>query len=450
MELQKALRNRRSIRHFKQEKPTNEEIDRVIEAGLTAPKASNRQHWEAVVIDDRELIRWLYREAGAQKIVLNAPTILLILVNKEFNREGYANVQSASAAVQNMLLKAHEMGLGTCWVVGYGNKEKIAKKFNIPKKLEPLCLILIGHPSEPTKKPPTPKIDEIKHQNVYKKKQESLPKSLDTDEWNIEQVRKHQAYLSRASYLGADYEKYSSNEINMIDNFLVNNIPRNSLTATALNYDGTVLSKLARTQGYITIVDHELSKEAIEFIKYKTSIPKYKLINELDKNKFDAAFLIFALEKTPEKQMLIRSLSNSLKPGGKIVICFKNKLSAYGIIWLMLNNVLRLDIESSITSSCPFKPISLPKLKKMLRKNSFKIRKTKTISFMPLEMKAYQEKADGYIKRHQNRLGLFKYAIKPTLAALSFLTALTGFIKIPWISSSVCITASKQEWVSQS
>ena len=106
MELNEALLNRRSIRRFKADPIPAETIREVIQAGRLAPSASNRQLCEFVVVDDERVRERICREAGAQKIILNAPVLIVVVYDNRFNADHYANIQSASAAVENMLLKS--------------------------------------------------------------------------------------------------------------------------------------------------------------------------------------------------------------------------------------------------------------------------------------------------------------------------------------------------------
>ena len=125
MDLDEAIENRRTIRVFKPEDVPDNDINKIIYAGTMAPSSCNRQHWQFVAVKKQETKDRIYKEAGSQLTIGKAPVAIACFVNTDFNTQHYSNVQSVAAAIQNMQLKAHSLGYGTCWVVGFGKKEKI-------------------------------------------------------------------------------------------------------------------------------------------------------------------------------------------------------------------------------------------------------------------------------------------------------------------------------------
>ncbi|HIE85084.1 MAG TPA: nitroreductase family protein, partial [Dehalococcoidia bacterium] len=83
----------------------------------------------------------MHEKVGAQDIVFNPPVVLTVVYNPLFNARRSAHVQSTGAAVQNMLLKATEMGYGTTWVAGMGDDRELRKLLEIPDSWEPLCYV---------------------------------------------------------------------------------------------------------------------------------------------------------------------------------------------------------------------------------------------------------------------------------------------------------------------
>ena len=113
MELQEALIGRRTVRRFLDSPVPRDIVEKLIDAARWAPSACNLQLWEFIVVDDPEL-----RDAiAAETRYINlAPVAIFATYSHEYTRENYAWVQSAAAAVQNMMLMAHGLGLGGCWV----------------------------------------------------------------------------------------------------------------------------------------------------------------------------------------------------------------------------------------------------------------------------------------------------------------------------------------------
>ena len=115
----KAMKERRSIRSFKPDMPSKEDLDTIIEAGLYAPNAMGTQQTIIVAVTDKELRDKL--AAANAKIggweegfdpFYGAPAVLIVLADKTWPMRVY----DGSLAMGNMLLAAHSLGLGGIWV----------------------------------------------------------------------------------------------------------------------------------------------------------------------------------------------------------------------------------------------------------------------------------------------------------------------------------------------
>lgn len=112
-----SLKNRRSIRKFKGEQITKEELDIVLEAGIYAPTAMNRQSPKIVAVQDREMVKKLSKMNAAVMGSANdpfygAPTVVIVFGDSEVKN----CIQDASLVLGNLLLGAYAAGLGSCWI----------------------------------------------------------------------------------------------------------------------------------------------------------------------------------------------------------------------------------------------------------------------------------------------------------------------------------------------
>lgn len=156
MEVKQAILERRTIRKYSDKVISDETVTEIIRAGMYAPSAGNQQSWEFLVIknsDNISRIREFHPYAG---MVESAGALILVCGNT--NREVFSGywVQDCSAAVQNMLLAAHDMGIGSVWLGIHPMQDRIegAKKlFDLPPGIEPLSLIAFGYPAESIKQP---------------------------------------------------------------------------------------------------------------------------------------------------------------------------------------------------------------------------------------------------------------------------------------------------------
>lgn len=163
MELGQAIKERRSIRRFSKQSLAKGILEKIIEAGSYAPSHCDSQAWKFIFVDDDKIKEKIFA-AGGSYIIKNAPYGILILYNTALsdNLEYRDWIQSGSAAIQNMLLTIHGLGLGGCWVCHLPDKRILRKIFNIPQAYSPVAYIIFGYPqTQPLKMPRKYKVDEI-------------------------------------------------------------------------------------------------------------------------------------------------------------------------------------------------------------------------------------------------------------------------------------------------
>ena len=151
METLQAIHTRRSIRKYTDEPVSGELIREILAAAMSAPSAGNAQTWQFVVVTERNLLDKVKDINPYSAMAGNAP--LAILVCGDLSREKYEGfwVQDCSAATQNLLLAAHDKGLGAVWTGIYPMMDRIAgfrKMFNLPETVIPLGLVVVGHPAQ--------------------------------------------------------------------------------------------------------------------------------------------------------------------------------------------------------------------------------------------------------------------------------------------------------------
>ncbi len=155
MELFEALYTRRSIRAYTEEPISDDQVRKLLGAAMIAPSAGNEQPWQFVTITDRLLLEKLATVHPYVGMLRQAP--LAILVCGDLSLEKYAGywVIDCSAAIQNMLLAAHGLGLGAVWTGIYPMQERVDAVrdiFQLPENIIPHSLIPIGHPAMDSKR----------------------------------------------------------------------------------------------------------------------------------------------------------------------------------------------------------------------------------------------------------------------------------------------------------
>jgi len=190
-----AIRSRRSVRGFRRKGVPLELVRKVLQVATCAPSAHNAQPWRFVVVKESSVKRRLaeamakaydsdLRRDGAPKEMrerltkasvlrlTEAPILIVACLTME-GMDRYPDrrrkvvelvmaTQSLSAAVQNLLLAAHAMGLGTCWLCAPLFAPRVVRGvLKIPGAFKPQAFILLGYPDETPKAPERLPLDEI-------------------------------------------------------------------------------------------------------------------------------------------------------------------------------------------------------------------------------------------------------------------------------------------------
>ena len=152
MDLQDAIRGRRSVRRFHDEPLREADLERLIEAAVWAPSGGNAQSWRFVIVQDETRIRRLRMVSPG----LPGPPPCVIAVCQDLDsaerqgarlgREKLTLFDSAMAA-QNIMLAAHAAGLGTCVVASF-HAGGIKAVLELPTEVEPILLVAVGRSSE--------------------------------------------------------------------------------------------------------------------------------------------------------------------------------------------------------------------------------------------------------------------------------------------------------------
>ncbi len=170
MELMETIYNRRSVRFYTEETVDKATIDKLIKAGIQAPSAMNVQPWAFGVIQDKALMQKISDETKAYllasisakpylecyrqlfsdpefHIFYHAPALLTVFAKLE----GPNPSCDCALAAQNIMLAAHSLGLGSCWI-GFAqmslNAPELKEQLGIPKEYITVAPIIIGHPAK--------------------------------------------------------------------------------------------------------------------------------------------------------------------------------------------------------------------------------------------------------------------------------------------------------------
>lgn len=150
MEFEKVIRERYSVRKYSEKAVEDEKLQAVFEAGNIAPTGRNSQPQRIYVLKSEEA---LLKIRSLTRCAFNAPVVLLFAYDEEEQwhnplEEGITSgQQDVSIVACHMMLKAWDLGLGTCWVNYFPNSE-VHDAFGLSEKEKAVLLMPLGYPAD--------------------------------------------------------------------------------------------------------------------------------------------------------------------------------------------------------------------------------------------------------------------------------------------------------------
>ncbi|MFT4710470.1 MAG: nitroreductase/SAM-dependent methyltransferase [Planctomycetota bacterium] len=355
------LYGRRSVRKFLPDPVPRELADRVIHAGTWAPSSCNYQMWDLVAVDDPEINHAL---ASLSTQMGNAPLNVIVSYGRAFSEEGYANIQSASAMIQNMSLAAHALGLGTFWITQMGGAEKVRELVGLPVDRFVVAVLAVGYPAKAKQNAPKRRpLADIRHWNHYGGR--PIPSSAQPEHWAPDLL----AIYQRARVLnGLRHNKPRPWEVRAIEQVVESFVPKAPEEAASaprwldvLPCTGIITDRLSkRRRGYQFDVV-ERSRGVAEFAGNRTRPKAGKLswpsaadlkklpsladveapVEHIDADSaegqldapnagtYDVITCIFRLEGVApvDRASLVAAMAAWLAPGGSLILGVVNKRS---------------------------------------------------------------------------------------------------------------------------
>lgn len=164
MDLLELIKTRRSIRKYEQREVPAEMIEKLIEAVMWAPSSHSSEPTEVIVTRDPENIARLAELCHA-KFIGTAPAIITMVVRPDTGTK--SPIMDGSAAAMNLLLEAHALGLGCCWISPYPWEKKLRGALSIPDDWRIIGSFSIGFPAEERKGRRRRSLEEVMHEERY-------------------------------------------------------------------------------------------------------------------------------------------------------------------------------------------------------------------------------------------------------------------------------------------
>ena len=157
MDIFEAIHARRTVRKFSDRQVEWDKVAQILEAGRAAPSAGNLQPWKFVVVSEKPKRRALADAALQQWWIETAPVLIVVVADVERTKQFYGLrgerlyvIQDCSAAIQNMVLAATALGVGSAWISAF-EEEAVNRVLEVPSEARPQAIIALGYASEPAK-----------------------------------------------------------------------------------------------------------------------------------------------------------------------------------------------------------------------------------------------------------------------------------------------------------
>ena len=146
MKIFDGIKSRRSVRLYNSKPIEIENINKIIESAIWAPSGKNGQPWKFKIITKKNIIEEIAKLSANSRWLKTAPCLIIVYLDKVCSYHYIKDVQSCGAAIQNMLLAAHEMGVGSCWIGDLLEKaDDINKLLEVDDSLKLISVVSLGY-----------------------------------------------------------------------------------------------------------------------------------------------------------------------------------------------------------------------------------------------------------------------------------------------------------------
>jgi nitroreductase len=170
MDTLEAILTRQSIREYTPQAVPDELVGELMAAAMQAPSAGNQQPWHFILVTSRQQLNALADVLPFGKMLKDAPLGIVVCADLELEKYPGFWVQDCSSATMNILLAAHNRGLGAVWVGVFPIEARVSGLKHIlglPASVIPLSVIPLGYPA-PSTKPVVSRYDETRlHYNRW-------------------------------------------------------------------------------------------------------------------------------------------------------------------------------------------------------------------------------------------------------------------------------------------
>ncbi len=353
--------------------------------------------------------------------------------------------QAASAAVQNTLLMANSLGLGSLWLNSKGNPDKYRDVLGIPNEFIITNLILLGYPAAPVLPPSRREIDEFFFFNKFP--EGNWQKWVhDPEQWHYATLAEYQRFICRKTELGTCQDIFAEIEGELVSE-IAEEFKNKHLDLFA--YDGH-MAKYLPEKIEMTVIDSGMDPSRYSQVTLKERRnTKYQVWEQFVQSpdcSYGTASLLFRAERLPNN--FVREMSDQvmakLVPGGKFFLIFRNRNMLFLLFYKLLISVLGDNLSKTAIYAFfgPYKPCDTAQIRRILADAGFNVRVRKRYPIPPIfariaELISQYRLSKGgnfmHAMRHRNKLSKM----------FDIINKLQTRYNLPWFGSISVVVAVK-------
>lgn len=401
MELLQAIKERRSVRSFTDRKIQREKLEKIFDAARWAPSACNKQMWEFVVVESPETRKKIVKEGRAHFFIANAGAVIYVLYPKDVTPEHGANIQSAAAAIQNMILYAHQEGLGTVWAVACGDRKVVREILDIPDKYLIVAAVAIGYAERKPKPPKRRDLRDVVHYEQFGKGRADAKRPIHIEGWNypvLEQFRSLGIRATAPTLHNFD-AFWGDDEIEAEVRWTVALIKKETKILDYLPFAGNHTVQLLQQSPIEKMFVSDVADDILDFIGdrvkkrfgengkslelFRGSIKQIPSKDE----QYDLVTCYKKLNMIFKPQAALKEIHRILKPNGLLILTIWNKYSLQGIGYSLAQRYRNKPLL--VSNEGPFFPISFSHVRKVLNNAGFRIMRQSGLGMLSLQRNKY-------------------------------------------------------------
>lgn len=340
MDLLTAIKSRRSIRDFDKNRIVERDIiEEIIGAGTYAPTSCNLQVFQFILVDDETILQDIERNVTGKANWTRQ--LLVLVVDPEITFGNHANYISAGMVVQNLLLRAQDLGVGTCPIAGFDNKGHLKKLLGVPRRLDIPLLIFVGYAAGsgagmPFREP----LSQLYSVNQYQLPA-AFPTSIDIDAWTQEQVEAYRRRIFSVYFPRLRHGVWRKGLERLWEDIGVEIEQSQGPVLACFVWERNALERLAEVARPVHVVD--VIPEYLKFLRehFGEHFAGYHLVQELPPEdiNFDRIVLVNTLMFQADRDALFSALKRSLGPEGRILLWNFNPFGAYALLHRTLSKI---------------------------------------------------------------------------------------------------------------